>query len=106
MVQIPIEVERFLARVRRTFPSCKIYLFGSRARGTPHRDSDWDFVVVGSEFKRWDKFHRIVEVYRLDDGEAPIDVICFTPEEFEQEKRGPSIIQEAIREGELVEVEA
>ncbi len=38
---------RYRARVLATFPGRveRIVLFGSRARGTPHADSDWDFAV-------------------------------------------------------------
>lgn len=27
-------------------PNAEIILYGSRARGTAHRDSDWDFIVL------------------------------------------------------------
>ena len=42
-MSIPDEV---VARLRRALPIEQVILFGSRARGTAHDDSDWDFLVI------------------------------------------------------------
>jgi uncharacterized protein len=42
--------EKILKRIKLTIltrePSAKIYLYGSRARGTARQDSDWDLLIL------------------------------------------------------------
>lgn len=33
-------------RVKSKFPDAKIYLYGSRAKGTSNSDSDWDLLIL------------------------------------------------------------
>ena len=59
-----------------------IYLFGSRARGTPHADSDYDLMVIVSHsndpgYKRAQKAHRCMTGIP-----AAIDIFVFTHDEF------------------------
>jgi predicted nucleotidyltransferase len=37
---------RIVEVVNKTAPSSEVYLFGSRARETAQKDSDWDFLVL------------------------------------------------------------
>lgn len=43
----------FLQRVKRSVheidPHAEVWLFGSRARGDAHEDSDWDFLILTNE---------------------------------------------------------
>ncbi len=39
-------VQRIKALVQQKEPSAKIYLYGSRARGTARPDSDWDLLIL------------------------------------------------------------
>ncbi|MEA3444185.1 MAG: nucleotidyltransferase domain-containing protein [Bacteroidota bacterium] len=32
--------------VKKNAPSAKVYLYGSRVRGTSHEDSDWDILIL------------------------------------------------------------
>jgi predicted nucleotidyltransferase len=45
-----INMEELLLRIKKIIlekePKAKVYLFGSRARGTTHRDSDWDLLIL------------------------------------------------------------
>lgn len=46
----PIEKNELLQRVKTAVqdivPTAKVILYGSRARGTAHIDSDWDFLIL------------------------------------------------------------
>lgn len=37
------------ARVESTLPGAKVYLFGSRAYGSPTEESDWDILILTNE---------------------------------------------------------
>ena len=39
-------IERIKASVREIDPEARIYLYGSRARGTAREDSDWDVLIL------------------------------------------------------------
>ena len=47
----------FLQEVKRSVhqidPQAEVWLFGSRARGDAHDDSDWDFLVLTNESANW-----------------------------------------------------
>jgi predicted nucleotidyltransferase len=43
--QIPIKVEEVVKAID---PKSKVVLFGSRARGEAHAESDWDFLILTS----------------------------------------------------------
>jgi len=58
-----------------------VILFGSRATGRSHPDSDYDLVVI-ADFKTG-RFDRPKIILRIKP-RVPIDIFCFTPEEFEK----------------------
>lgn len=77
----------------------KLYLFGSRARGTFHNDSDYDVAVVSPSFEKMtfdERQHLVRTIVRSVLGVVPLDVICYTPEEFRKGRTAflPSIIEE------------
>lgn len=81
----------------------KMYLFGSYARGTFTKDSDVDIIIADKRFRGktpaqrskglWIDWHTRQKIRK------PVDFICFSPEEFEREKKKVSIVSEAVREG-------
>lgn len=93
-------VNSFVRVVRKEYPSSKICLFGSRAKGTAKKNSDYDFIVISKDFKRIDFPKRCSNLYFLKRNiPAPMDILCYTPEEFELKKSQIGIIQEALKEG-------
>lgn len=42
-------LSKIKAAVREVIPDAKVYLFGSRARGDWHEESDWDILVLTDE---------------------------------------------------------
>lgn len=93
-------IQQFVTVVRRRVSPCKIILFGSRAKGNAQRDSDYDFLLVSPVFRQWQWEERGARVYALKRSiPAAMDILCFTPEEFEKKKKEIGIVQEAWREG-------
>ncbi len=77
----------------------RMLLFGSRARGDHLLDSDADVLVVSPEFRGM-KFHERPSWF-LGNWRLPIDLelICLTPEEFEEKKKMIGIVRQAVEEG-------
>jgi len=91
-------VERIVAR----FHPAQIILFGSRARGTAHRESDIDLLVVmpfsGSRLKV------AVEIRKVLRGLGVAkDIVVMTPEEFAARKEIPgTLAYPAFHEGRIL----
>src|SRR5919202_1156325 len=65
----------------------KVLLFGSQVTGKTHRDSDYDFIIVSPRFEGTPAIGRSVGLrsfWRRAGGDAPVDLFCLTPEEFER----------------------
>lgn len=77
----------------------KVILFGSRARGDWIKESDYDFIVVSPRFEGVPFPSRPVELYRLWKGSPGIELLCYTPDEFERKRREISIVAEGVKEG-------
>ncbi|MDO8660644.1 MAG: nucleotidyltransferase domain-containing protein [Candidatus Woesearchaeota archaeon] len=89
------------AELTRTITVESLYLFGSRARGTFHASSDFDIAIVSSSFEHLTFLKRqllVRPLLRKVLKNAFLDVICYTPEEFNAGKKGflPELIE---REG-------
>ena len=88
------ELSRFVRRLRRRYGPSAVYVFGSFARGELHEGSD--VVVVGDFRERF--FDRVAKVSELT--ELPMDVLVYTPEEFEEMRRsGNPLILEVLERG-------
>lgn len=97
------ELTRFALRVReRLGGPARIVLFGSRARGDALRDSDYDFLVVSQAFDGLGFGERAIMVDRAWDLPEPIEVLCYTPREYERKRREIGIVSQAEREGVLI----
>ncbi|MBI2941591.1 MAG: nucleotidyltransferase domain-containing protein [Chloroflexi bacterium] len=86
----------------------RLYLFGSRARGTARLGSDYDVVAVAKAFAEQPLLRRALdrgELWRKAGGwRIALDLHCYTPEEFREELAGPGYLGQAKARGELVEV--
>lgn len=108
VIQSPKDEERtkllerprqFKSRIENKYNIDRLTVFGSVARGSYERDSDVDLIIVGDEFKGKSVLKRAVPFYLEWDPLCPVDILCYTPEEFESKKRQVSIVQEALKEG-------
>ena len=77
----------------------KVILFGSRARGDWLHESDYDFVIVAERFANVPFVQRPVDLYQYWKGHPGVELLCYTPEEFERKSRQISSVREAVREG-------
>lgn len=76
----------------------KIFLFGSYARNESDDLSDVDLIIIKKTEE--DFFERIRTVLKLLDLKRGIDVLVYTPSEFQMmEQRGNALIQGVLEEG-------
>lgn len=92
-------IRSFIEKIKDKFEPELILLFGSRARGDALRSSDYDIIVVSRKFERMDFRERIIKVYELVTEPLNVDVLCYTPEEFEEKRKRITIIKKAAEEG-------
>ena len=77
----------------------KVVFFGSRAKGNFHNDSDFDLIVVSKEFENLRQDKRVLLSYKLWKNDFALELLCYTPKEFEERKNGLNIVSEALKEG-------
>jgi len=77
----------------------KMYFFGSRAVGKPHRWSDVDLVIVSKNFRGKGLLERSPPLHINWDLNYPVDFLCYTPEEFKKLQKRVSIVSEAVKNG-------
>jgi predicted nucleotidyltransferase len=80
----------------------KIFLFGSYASDNPTRDSDLDLLIIQSS--KLPRHKRVFEIRKsLIGSMIPLDIIVYTPEEFENEKEIKfSFINNSIKTSKLL----
>ncbi len=76
-----------------------MYLFGSRAYGKTHRWSDFDLLIVSSQFRNKPSYERSLGFHKHWDIDYPVDFLCYTPEEFNKLKKQITIVKEAVENG-------
>jgi len=103
-VEQPLEavcIRQLLDALRRYRPE-RVYLFGSWARGEEDDLSDLDVVVIkrtSSPF--FDRLREVLEL--LPPSTGGIDVLVYTPEEFEaMQREGNAFAEMIVEEGKLI----
>lgn len=99
MNEITSAVQRLRARLEADLPVQRVILFGSRARGESHAESDVDLVVVSPRFYGLSAGQRMYRVRKAWDLPVAVDFLCYTPEEFDDLARRTSIVRIALTEG-------
>lgn len=92
-------VAEFVRRVKAAFRVERIILFGSRARGDYLVESDYDFLVVSDDFVGMPFPRRMSLLYEYWEAPAPLEVFCYTREEFQRKARQIGLVAEAVKEG-------
>ena len=90
--------EQVVERLTAALPIEKVILFGSRARGTAHPDSDWDFLVVMRTSLPRPKRSLLVRGAARIKGIA-MDFLVRTPDEI---RDGFPLSKEILREGQVL----
>jgi predicted nucleotidyltransferase len=85
----------------KTYKPEKIILFGSAARGEFKKDSDIDIVILKKTKKN--RIDRAKEVYNLVESNLPVDIIIYTPEEFQKRKElGDFFVEDILTQGKIL----
>ena len=89
----------FLPKLVAAFRPTLVLAFGSRARGEALKWSDLDLLVVSESFRdvRW--LDRRVRVLETLDPPFGVDLLCYTPEEYERKRGELGIVRRASEEG-------
>ena len=97
-------VKEFVGRVSRDFRVQTAILFGSRARDDYLLDSDVDVLLVSEDFRGIEFTSRMARMYDYWDAEYGLEVLCYTPDEFEKKRNQICIVEEAVEQGIAIEV--
>ncbi len=77
-----------------------LILFGSRARGDSDEASDVDLILVYDTSKRF--LDRLEELYRLWDLPIAVDILAYTPAEFEDMRLNSGFVADAVEHGRVI----
>jgi len=85
----------FIVKVKNSLDCIEVYLFGGYARGNWLYDSDIDLIVASPVFKNLNMSERYVLIRRMLPSIVSVELLLYTPEEFEKMKRKSIVIQDA-----------
>jgi len=77
----------------------KMIFFGSRVNGDYTPESDYDFIIVSEDFNGQPWYQRPRKLYLLWDYDAPVELLCYTPQEYENKKNSPTVVAGAEKTG-------
>ena len=101
--------------VHRWLPGAKVILFGSRARGDHHQNSDWDILVITKEKIDWSKTYLypspslgkdtiLNELSNILNGK--VDLLLYSQEDVDNRMLLPGhVLSHAMREGRVLSIE-
>ena len=88
-----------LPRLRERLNPLRVIAFGSRVRGDALSTSDLDLILVSPWFAQVPFLRRPVAVLEMLDYPGGLELLCYTPEEFEQKRQELGIVRVALEEG-------
>ena len=92
--KLPGKIKKFVETLASNIHIKKVYLFGSVARNDFNEGSDIDLAIIGDFRERFlDRAGKILEMTEL-----PIELLCYTEQEFEEMKRmGNPFVKEILK---------
>jgi predicted nucleotidyltransferase len=103
LLEEDVLLREMVARLVAEFRPERIYLFGSRARGDAHADSDYDLLVVVASSDLRPHARDVLAFRALSGVGASKDVIVYTRDEFDSRSRAASsLVATVLREGRLM----
>jgi len=95
------DVQKIIDELVKNYQPEKVILFGSRANGKTHEWSDIDLAVIKNTNKKFRD--RIREASASFEHILPVDLLIYTPGEFEKMAKENSFIkEEVIKKGQTV----
>ena len=88
-----------LPTLRDRLAPLRVIAFGSRVRGDALSTSDLDLILVSPWFASMPFLRRPVAVVELLDYPGGLELLCYTPEEFEDKRQELGIVRVALEEG-------
>jgi predicted nucleotidyltransferase len=92
-------VRAHLPTLRDRLAPLRVIAFGSRVRGDALSTSDLDLILVSPRFAAVPFLRRPVEVLEMLDYPGGLELLCYTPEEFEEKRQELGIVRVALEEG-------
>jgi len=97
-------LDNYLEKIKDIYAPGEVWLWGSRAYGTPDEYSDIDLIVVSDKFSKVKFIRRMYEFTNklgllLDRNAEVVDALCYTTEEFKRKKQEAGVIREAVKKG-------
>ena len=93
-------IEEVVAALKSYDPK-EVILFGSRARGEEDQYSDIDLIIIKETEKRF--LDRMSSVYEILQPICAIDVLIYTPDEFEHMRQeGNLFIEKVLQDGVVI----
>lgn len=97
-----IIIRRIVEMINQTEPNSELYLYGSRARGTAKKRSDWDLLLLLNtdqlsfdyETRLMDNFYEI----ELETGEV-ISPLIYTKHDWQTRHRSTQLFSNITKEG-------
>ncbi|MDR3232788.1 MAG: nucleotidyltransferase domain-containing protein [Planctomycetaceae bacterium] len=102
---IPPEVYAQICEIRDKILECvdaeRIYLFGSYAYGTPHKDSDYDFYVVLPDDYPLKPLDARIKISRemLYTDYPPMDILADNEHRFDEMSKLPTLMRTIVKKG-------
>ena len=100
-VEIQAELDKLKELIVKAIPVEQIYLFGSYAYGTPHKDSDLDLYVVLKDEIETREFDAEVKILNAigKPKTRPVDIIANKKSNYLRLSAGPTMERKIAREG-------
>jgi predicted nucleotidyltransferase len=92
-------VRDHLPTLRERLAPLRAIAFGSRVRGDALSTSDLDLILISPWFASVAFLERPVAVLELLDYPGGLELLCYTPEEFEARRQELGIVRVAAEEG-------
>lgn len=92
-------VRAHLPTLRDRLAPLRVIAFGSRVRGDALSTSDLDLILVSPRFAAVPFLRRPVEVLEMLDYPGGLELLCYTPEEFDKKRQELGIVRVALEEG-------
>jgi len=92
-------MKKFKEDIKKNIIVDRFIFFGSRAKGNSKRYSDFDVLIVSPNFKEILWYKRPTKFYLMWKEDYPLELLCYTPEEFKRKTKKIGIVSEAIKEG-------
>ncbi len=93
------ELQQFKKVLSKKIKVQQMILYGSRARGDYLKYSDVDVIVVSGAFKTIPFLERIYQTSKSWKWDLPLEVFCYTPEEFETKQKESGYMKMILKEG-------